>query len=80
MICHFASLKILQSPNFKKFREVFQADLQSLFIVPANTFYGVTGRFPIGFYLWETRPEWKVLYQLYQLYQKHNELILVTIQ
>jgi len=48
-------LKILQAPNFEKFRDVFKAKLEKIFLVPANTFDNVEGKFPIGFYIWNTQ-------------------------
>ena len=51
----FSTLKILQSPNFEKFRQNFLAELKNLFVVPANTFDNVSGRFPIGFFVWNTK-------------------------
>lgn len=53
-IAIFSTLKILQGPNFTSFRETFQAQLKRLFIAPANTFDNVTGKFPIGFQIWDT--------------------------
>ena len=48
----FTKLKIIQSVNFKGFRDIFQPALKSLFVVPANTFDNVKGGFPIGFFVW----------------------------
>ena len=50
----FSKLKVIQAPNFQRFREVFQAKLESLFLIPANTFDNVRGHFPIGFFVWDT--------------------------
>ena len=55
VIANFATLKILQGVNFKRFRDLFQPKLESLFIVPANTFDNVKGDFPIGFFIWNGR-------------------------
>ncbi|MBQ6064729.1 MAG: hypothetical protein IJK87_14070 [Prevotella sp.] len=55
--CHvgcFSTLKELSSSNFNQFRNIFKASLRRMFIVPANTFDNVTGKFPIGFLLWNT--------------------------
>jgi hypothetical protein len=52
-IANFSKLKVLQSANFDKFRNSFKHDLLSLFVVPANTFDNVTGKFPIGFFIWD---------------------------
>ena len=51
-IAQFSTLKILQSQNFRDFRDAFQAKLEALFIVPAYTFDNVKGKFPIGFFIW----------------------------
>lgn len=52
VLAQFSKLKILQAPNFRGFRKFYQAKLGSSFIVPANTFDNVNGRFPIGFFIW----------------------------
>ena len=54
MLAEFSKLKILQAPNFEKFRNIFRAKLEKLFLVPANTFDNVKGVFPIGFFIWNT--------------------------
>jgi len=54
IIADFSTLKILQAPNFKTFRQLFQAKLEKMFVVPANTFDNVEGAFPIGFFVWQT--------------------------
>ena len=53
-IANFAKLKALCAPNFAGLREMFQARLEKLFVVPANTFDNVDGQFPIGFHIWDT--------------------------
>ena len=53
-IAEFSKLKILQSPNFSDFRNVYRAKLEKIFLVPANTFDNVKGDFPIGFKIWDT--------------------------
>ncbi|WP_233896899.1 hypothetical protein [Tenacibaculum piscium] len=54
VIAEFSKLKILQAPNFKEFRFFFRASLENLFIVHANSFDNVKGKFPIGFFIWNT--------------------------
>ncbi len=54
IIAHFSKLKILQADNFRVFRNIFQAKLCKLFVVPADTFDNVKGEFPIGFFIWNT--------------------------
>lgn len=53
-IANFSKLKNLQSSNFSKFRQQFLPKLESIFLVPADTFDNVKGKFPIGFYIWNT--------------------------
>ncbi|EAI0664858.1 hypothetical protein E0352_03800 [Campylobacter upsaliensis] len=53
--CHlaaFSTLKYVNSSNFIKFRETFQAKFLKGFIAPAYTFDNVKGNFPIGFLVW----------------------------
>ena len=52
-IANFSKLKNLQSANFKDFRTVFRAKLEKLFLVQADSFDNVKGKFPIGFFLWD---------------------------
>ena len=52
IVGQFSKLKHLIAPNFKAFREAFAGRLESCFLVPADTFDNVTGKFPIGFFVW----------------------------
>ncbi len=54
VIGEFSTLKLLSGGNSKILRTNFLARLESLFIVPANTFDNVKGQFPIGFKIWNT--------------------------
>ena len=54
VIAEFSTLKILQAPNFSDFRNFFKASLEKFFVVPADTFDNVKGKFPIGFFIWNT--------------------------
>jgi hypothetical protein len=54
IIANFSKIKTLQGNHYKEFRNLFLAKLEKLFIVPANTFDNVKGRFPIGFFIWNT--------------------------
>lgn len=54
IIAEFSTLKILQAPNFSEFRIFFNAKLERLFVVPADTFDNVKGKFPIGFFIWNS--------------------------
>jgi len=53
-IGEFSKLKALVAPNFSVFRKNMTAKLLKCFIVPANTFDNVKGKFPIGFKIWDT--------------------------
>lgn len=53
-IAEFSTLKILQSSHFLDFRQHFRAKLEKVFLVPADTFDNVKGKFPIGFKIWNT--------------------------
>jgi len=53
-IANFSTLKALCASYFGDFRNMFQARLEALFVVPADTFDNVKGQFPIGFHIWDT--------------------------
>jgi hypothetical protein len=53
-IAFFSKLAYLNGPNYKKFRDFFQAKLEKGIIVPSYTFDNVKGKFPIGFLIWNT--------------------------
>ena len=55
----FSKLKFVNGSNFKKFKGYFLADYISGFIVPAETFDNVKGKFPIGFTIWNTNKKIK---------------------
>ncbi len=48
----FSTLKHIQASNFKAFRREFRGTLEKCFLVPADTFDNVKGKFPIGFFVW----------------------------
>jgi hypothetical protein len=54
VLAEFSKIKILQAPYFSDFRNIFQAKLRKMFVVPASTFDNVKGQFPIGFMIWDT--------------------------
>ena len=53
ILASFSKLKYVNSSNFVKFRESFQAKFLQGFICPAYTFDNVKGNFPIGFLVWD---------------------------
>ena len=52
VVGQFSKLKHLQSPNFAAFRKAFKGRIEKSFLVPADTFDNVKGKFPIGFFVW----------------------------
>ncbi|MDR0289624.1 MAG: hypothetical protein LBI06_01660 [Treponema sp.] len=55
IIAEFSKLKLLTAPNFRYFRvNSFKAKLKKCFVVHADTFDNVDGKFPIGFKIWDT--------------------------
>ncbi len=55
VLAEFSKLKMLQAPYFSDYRKYFLAKLDSIFVVPANSFDNVKGSFPIGFFIWDTK-------------------------
>ena len=51
-IAVFSKIKALQGSNFSVFRSHFQAKLDRIFLAPADTFDNVSGKFPIGFQIY----------------------------
>lgn len=56
----FSKLKFVNGTNFKKFKDFFLADYIGGFVVPAETFDNVKGKFPIGFTIWNTAIKSKI--------------------
>lgn len=50
----FSTMKYVNAPNFEKFRGLWQARFLDGFVVHSQAFEGLTGKFPIGFLIWET--------------------------
>jgi len=51
----FSKLKYVNAPNFEKFRENWNAKYLDGFVVHSKAFDGLSGNFPIGFLIWQTR-------------------------
>lgn len=60
LLASFSKLKYVNSANFIKFRESFKAKFLKGFMVPANSFDNVKGKFPIGFLIWNTSKKEKI--------------------
>jgi hypothetical protein len=52
-LASFSTLKFVNSQNFLKFRQYFNAEYKKGFICKANSFDNVKGKFPIGFLIWD---------------------------
>lgn len=54
LIGQFSTLKGISGKNSVDFRKNFTPGFKKSFIVPAYTFDNVKGKFPIGFFIWDT--------------------------
>jgi hypothetical protein len=72
ILAEFSTLKILQGQHFVDFREFFLAQLEKLFVCPANTFDNVKGDFPIGFMIWNTAKKEKFKHIVADVYNKEG--------
>jgi len=52
-LAFFSKMKFVNSQNFVSFRKYFRAEFKKGFLVRANTFDNVVGKFPIGFTIWD---------------------------
>ncbi len=52
-LASFSTLKFINGQNFFRFRTYFLAKFEKGFVVPANTFDNVNGKFPIAFLIWD---------------------------
>jgi hypothetical protein len=50
----FSKLKYVNSPNFERFRDMWNAQYLGGFVVHSKAFDGLKGDFPIGFLVWKT--------------------------
>lgn len=75
-IGEFSTLKTLQGSHFSDFRKNFKASLESMFIVPANTFDNVSGKFPIGFKIWDCSKDESFEKVETDVYNKNGDFIL----
>jgi hypothetical protein len=71
----FSKLKYVNAPNFKRFRQWFKVKYGDGFIVPADTFDNVCGRFPISFLTWKFLNGKKISTIRYDAFDKHDRFI-----
>lgn len=74
-IANFSTLKSLQGIHCKEFRNIFLAKLEKLFIVPAATFDNVSGEFPIGFFIWNTKKNEKFSFISAEIFDSTNKYL-----
>ena len=53
-IAMFSTMKYVNAPNFEQFRKIWNAQYLDGFVVHNQSFDGLSGKFPIGFLVWET--------------------------
>ena len=75
VLAQFSTLKIVQAPNFREFRNQFRAKPGRSFLVPANTFDNVKGHFPIGFFIWHTNIKEEFTGMSSDVYNSEGEFI-----
>lgn len=71
----FSKLKFIQGTNFRKFKTLFLADFVDGFISPAKTFDNVTGKFPIGFTIWDLNSKKAIEEIECDIYNKNADFI-----
>jgi hypothetical protein len=75
VLAEFSTLKILQGQHFIDFRNNFHAKLRKIFIVPADTFDNVKGKFPIGFMIWTSSKKELFKSVIADVYDENGEFI-----
>jgi hypothetical protein len=70
ILAQFSTLKFVNGSNFQKFKEYFLAQYKGGFVVPAETFDNVKGKFPIGFTIWDTKNKEKIKEVVCDVYEK----------
>jgi hypothetical protein len=75
ILAEFSKLKILQGAAFIGLKEYFQASLEKIFLVPADTFDNVKGQFPIGFKIWNTGNKIQFSNAMADVYDKNFNFI-----
>jgi hypothetical protein len=70
----FSKLKYINAPNFNKFRTLFLANYLTGFLVHANSFDNVKGKFPIGFLVWDLSTKKKISEISCDVYNKDGQI------
>jgi hypothetical protein len=72
-IAQFSKLKTISGQHFVDFRKFFLAKLEKAFVVPADTFDNVKGKFPIGFMIWDTNKKDDLEKIVVDVFDKKND-------
>lgn len=75
IIAQFSTMKHVIGPNFHSFRQYFKPSFQKGFLVPADTFDNVKGKFPIGFFIWDCSKNVTFNAATLDVYNKKGEYI-----
>jgi hypothetical protein len=73
IIGQFSKTKHLQGSAFAQFRNHFIGDLKRSFLVPADTFDNVKGKFPIGFFVWRLGGNNAFTSTIVDVYERNGE-------
>lgn len=71
----FSTIKVLQGAAFAKFRDLFKAKLEKMFVVPAYSFDNVKGSFPIGFKIWNFSKIESFIHTTSEIFDESGELL-----
>jgi hypothetical protein len=71
-LAQFSTLKFIQGSNFRKFKTYFCATYLGGFVMPADTFDNVNGRFPIAFTMWDTAEKQIIEKVPCQIYERNG--------
>jgi len=75
IIAAFSKMNFQVAPNYEKFRNFFFAKIEKMFLIPADTFDNVNGKFPISFKIWNTNIKEKFVQILADVYDKKGKSI-----
>jgi len=73
-LASFSKVKYINSQNFSKFRGYFKAKFKKGFICRSNTFDNVTGKFPIGFLIWDLKNKKQISEIQLDIYESNKEV------
>ena len=71
----FSKLKFINGSNFRSFKNFFLAEYIGGFVVPADTFDNVKGKFPIGFTMWDTSIKSRINNVTTTIYDRNGEFL-----